>query len=100
MHRDLHEMTLKLAGVIHHVDLGAKDEGGSRHKNHVVEVRRALDREVVESPYLARQLSLFYDRELVTGLPETMFEGLRHTQNLTVNTKRRTVYTGSGPLIE
>jgi hypothetical protein len=27
-------------------------------------------------PYLARQLSVFNDRQLVTGLPETMVGGL------------------------
>ena len=55
-------MTLELAVVICLADLGAKDEGGSRRKNHVVEVRRALDCEVTESPYLTRQLSMFDDR--------------------------------------
>jgi lipopolysaccharide biosynthesis regulator YciM len=71
--RDLHEMTLELAVFIRLVDLGAEDEGGSRRKNHVVEVRRALDREIAKSPYLACQLSTFDDRQLVTGLPRTMF---------------------------
>jgi hypothetical protein len=46
------------------------------------------------------QLSIFDDRQLVTGLPGTMFEGPRCTQNLTVNTKRRTIYTGLGLVIE
>ena len=54
MCRDLHEMTLKLARVICHADVGAKDEGRSHDKNYVVEVCRALDHEVAESPYLAR----------------------------------------------
>ena len=40
---------------------------------------------------------MFDDQQFVTGLLGTMFEGLRRTQNSTVNTKRRTVYTGSGP---
>jgi hypothetical protein len=42
-------------------------------------------------------LSVFDDRQLVTGLPGAMFEGLQHTQTLTVNAKRLTVYTGLGP---
>ena len=83
--------------VVSHVDPRAEDKGGSHWENHVVEVRRALDREVTKSPYLARQLSVFDDRQLVTGLSGTMIEGLWRTQNSTVNAKRRTIYTGSGP---
>ena len=49
-------MTLELDVVVYLVDPGAKDEGGSYQENHVVEVCRALDREVVKSPYPARQL--------------------------------------------
>jgi hypothetical protein len=56
----------------------------TRRENHVVEVYRAPDREVTESPYLARQLSVFDDRQLATGVPGAMFEGLRRTQNSTV----------------
>jgi hypothetical protein len=81
-------VTLELAIVVCLVDPRAEDEGGSRRENHVVVVRRALNREVTESPYLMRQLSVFDDRQLVTGLPGTMFEGLRRTQNSTVNAKR------------
>ena len=55
-------MTLELVVVIFLVDPGAKDEGGTHRENHIVEVRRALDREVTESPYLARQLLVFNDR--------------------------------------
>jgi len=55
-------MTLELAVVVCIVDPGAKDEGGTHRENHIVEVRRALDREVTESPYLAHQLSVFDDR--------------------------------------
>ena len=72
-------MTLELAVVICLADLGAKDEGGSHRENHVVEVRRALIHEVAGSPNLARQLSVFDDRQLVTRLPGTMFKGLRRT---------------------
>jgi hypothetical protein len=43
------------------------------------------------------QLSVFDDRQLIAGLPGTMFEGPRRTQNSTVNAKRRMIYTGSGP---
>ena len=100
MRWDLHEMTLELAIVVFHVDLEAEDEGGSRRENHVIEVHRALDREVAESPYLARQLSVFDDLQLVTRLPRTMFEGLRRIKNLIINAKRRTIYTSSGPLVE
>jgi len=42
-------------------------------------------------------VSVFDDRQLITRLPRTMFEGLRRTQNSTVNTKRQTIYTGSDP---
>ena len=49
---------------------------------------------------VAQLLSVFDDRQLITGVPRTMFEGLRRTQNSTVNAKRRRVYTGSGPLVE
>jgi hypothetical protein len=47
-------------------------------------VRRVLDRRVAESPYLARQLSVFDNRQLATGVPEAMFERLQRTQNSTV----------------
>ena len=43
-------MTLELVVVVYLADLGAEDEGDSRRENHVIEVRRALDREVAESP--------------------------------------------------
>ena len=72
-------MTLELAVIICLADPGAEDEGGTRQENHVVEVRRALILEVAGSPYLARQLSVFDDRQLVTRLPGTMFKGLRRT---------------------
>jgi hypothetical protein len=36
----------------------------------------------------ARRVSVFDDRQLVTEVPGMMFEGLRHTQNSTVNAKR------------
>jgi len=51
-------------------------------------------------PYLARQLSVFDDRQPITGVLGTMFEGLWRTQNSTINTKRRTIYADSGPVIE
>jgi hypothetical protein len=81
-------MTLELAIVVCLVDPGAEDEGGTHRENHVIEVRRALGHEVTESPYLGCQLSVFDDRQLITGLPKTMFEGLRRMQNSTVNIKR------------
>ena len=72
-------MTLELAVVVCLANPGAEDEGGSHRENHVVEVRRALDRKVAESPYLARQLSMFDDWQLITGLPRMMIEGLWRT---------------------
>ena len=69
-------MTLELAIVVCLVDLEAKDEGDTHRENHIVEVRQALDREVTESPYLARQLSVFDDRQPITVVPRTVFEGL------------------------
>jgi hypothetical protein len=41
----------------------------------ILEVYRALDRKFAESLYLTRQLSVFDDRQLVTGLPETFVQG-------------------------
>ena len=37
---------------------------------------RSAELEVTENPYMARQLSVFDDRQLITGLPGMMFEGL------------------------
>ena len=91
---------MELAIVVCLTDPGAEDEGGFHRENHVVEVRRAFDHEVIESPYLARQLSVFDDRQLITGIPEMMFEGLQRMQNSIVNAKRRTIYTSLGPLVE
>ena len=68
-------MTLELVIVVCLTNLGAKDEGDSHRENHVVEVRRALNREVVERPYLARQLSVFDDRQLVMGYPRRCSKG-------------------------
>ena len=45
-------------------------------------------------------VSVFDDRQLVTGVPWTVFKGLWRTQNSTVNAKRRTIYTSSNPLVE
>jgi hypothetical protein len=35
-----------------------------------LEVYRALERNCAESPYLARQLSVFEDRQLITGVTQ------------------------------
>ena len=88
-------MALEFAVIVRLADPGAKDEGGSRRENHVVEVRRALDREVTESPYLAHQLSVFDNRQLVMGLSGMMVGGLRRTLNSAVNA-RDVIYTSSG----
>jgi hypothetical protein len=40
-----------------------------------LEVHRALERNNAESPYLARQLSVFDDRQVVTRLPGTIVRG-------------------------
>ena len=93
-------MALEFAVIVRLADPGAKDEGGSYRENHVIEVRRALNRDVTESPYLARQLSVFDDRQPIMRVPGMVFEGLRHTQNSTLNAKRRMIYTGSGPLVK
>ena len=98
--RNLHETTLELAVVVCLVDLGAKDEGDTHQENHVVKVYRALDCEVTESPYLACQLSMFDDRQPIMGVPRIVFKGLQRTQNSIVNVKRRTIYTGSSPLVK
>ena len=91
---------MELGVVVCLADLGPKDEGGSCRENHGVEVRRALDYEVTESIYLAHQLSVFDDRQPITGVLGTVFEGLQCTQNSTVNAKRQTIYSGSVPLVE
>ena len=70
---------MELVVVICLADLGSKDEGDTHRENHVIEVRRALDHEVTENPYLTRQLSVFDDRQPVTGIPGMLFEGLRRT---------------------
>jgi hypothetical protein len=44
--------------------------------NFDLEVHRALERNCVESPYLARQLSVFGDQKLIMGLPGTIVRGL------------------------
>ena len=96
----LHEITLEHAIAVCLVDPGAKDEGDTHQENHVVEVHRTLDCKVAESPYLACQLSVFDDWQRITGVPGMVFEGLWRMQNSTVNAKRRTIYTGLGPLVE
>ena len=54
---------MKLAIAVSLADLGSKDKGCPRRKGHLeVEVRRTLEKKIVESPYLARQLSMFYHR--------------------------------------
>jgi hypothetical protein len=53
----------------------------------------APEHKVVENPYLARQLSVFDDRQLVTGLPEMIVRGHRHMQNSTMNAET-TIYIG------
>ena len=44
-----------------------------------LEVHRALERNYAEGPYLARQLSMFYHRQPVTGVPGAVIcsEGYR-----------------------
>ena len=53
-----------------------------------------IDRDYAESPYLARQLSVFDDRQVVIGLPRMMVGGLQYMQNSIVNAET-TIYTGS-----
>ena len=62
MIRIFEKMTLKLAVAVRLADPRAKDENRSRREDHVIEVHRALGCKVVEFPYLARQLSMFYHR--------------------------------------
>ena len=70
----------KLAFRISFTHPGAEDERGTRRKGHVdLEVRRALHVEDAESPYLARQLSVFGDRQQVTGVPGTCIGGLQRS---------------------
>jgi hypothetical protein len=59
--QDLHELALESTVVINYTDLGTKDEGQTHREDHVSEIRRALEREFAENPYLACQLSVFDD---------------------------------------
>jgi hypothetical protein len=68
---------LEPAVTVSYTDPGTEDEGRTRQEDHVAEIRRALEREFTKSPYLARQLSMFDDRQLVTGLPRTIVRGGR-----------------------
>ena len=88
-------MTLELSVVVGNADPRAKDEGRSYRENYAVEVCQALDRKFTESPYLARQLSVFDDRQPVTGVPGTVFGGLRRTQELDDECKKTAIYIGS-----
>ena len=42
-------------------------------------------------------VSVFDDRQPVTGVPETVFDGLRRTQVLDDERKEAAIYTGWGP---
>jgi hypothetical protein len=85
-------VTLELVVVIRRADPGTEDGSGSRGEDHVVKVRQALYHEVAESPYLARQLLVFNDRQLITRLPGMMTSGLRRTLNSVVNARDDDLY--------
>jgi hypothetical protein len=68
------------------------NEGRREPQRVDLEVHRALERNCAESPYLAHQLLVFDDRQLVTGLPGTIVRGHRHMQNSMVNAET-TIYT-------
>jgi hypothetical protein len=70
--------------------LGAR---GCRREHVDLEVRRALERNCAESPNLARQLSVFDDRQLVTGLSGTTVRGASAYAELD-GERRDTIYTG------
>ena len=90
---NLHKMGLELAFVVSHADPSVEDKLGTRRETHiVVEVRRAFDRKVTKSPYMACQLSVFNDQQPITGLPGSQFGGLRCMKNSTVNTKTSDLY--------
>jgi hypothetical protein len=78
--------------VIRRADPGTEDRRGSHGEDHVVKVCQALDREVAESPYLARQMSVFDDRQLIMGLPRMMTGKLRRTLNSVVNARDDDLY--------
>jgi lipoate synthase len=59
--QDLHELALEYVVVISYTDPGTKDEGQTHQEDHVSEIRRALEREFAENPYLTCQLSVFDD---------------------------------------
>jgi hypothetical protein len=59
-----------------------------------LEVRQALDCNCTEISYLARQLSVLVNRQLVTGLLGRLFGEFRRMENLMVNAETM-IYTGS-----
>jgi hypothetical protein len=70
--QDLSELALEPAVTVSYTDPRTEDEGRTCREDHVAKIRRALEREFAEIPYLVRQLSVFDDRQLVTGLPRTI----------------------------
>jgi hypothetical protein len=71
-HQIVREVALEHVFIASHADLGAKDEGGACHEDHVVEIAAVSNMNSPKVPYLARQLSVFDDRQLVTGLLGTI----------------------------
>jgi hypothetical protein len=57
-----------------------------------VEVCRAVDCELAESPYLAHQLPVFDDRQHIIGIPNTILDELRRIQNSAVNARDNDLY--------
>jgi hypothetical protein len=55
-------------------------------------IRRALDRKFVESPYLVRQLSVFDDQQLITGLSGTFVQGASVTAELNGERRNNNLY--------
>jgi hypothetical protein len=53
------ETSLEVALIVRLPNPRPEDEGRSHWEDHVVKIRRGLDRYCAASPYLARQLSVF-----------------------------------------
>jgi hypothetical protein len=85
-------VVLEQATFISDADPGAEDKGWSHWENHVVEVHWALEREFAKIPYLVHQLSVFDDRQPITGVLEMVFNGLRQTQELDGNARDGDLY--------
>jgi hypothetical protein len=72
---------MKVALVVRLANPRSKDEGLSHREDHVVKIRRALDCDCAESPYLVRSCRCLTTDSLTRGYPGQLF-GLRYVLEL------------------